>query len=93
MTRPFRHLYSLAVVLALTLGTAWAADETMRVMTPRDLARVQSMSAAKISPDGSLIAAVRSVPRELFEEEERQMRVLIYEIGVGEVQPARDLAG
>jgi len=70
MTRPFHHLYSLAVVLALTLGTAWAADETMRVMTPRDLARVQRMSAAKISPDGSHIAAVRSVPRKLFDEDD-----------------------
>jgi dipeptidyl aminopeptidase/acylaminoacyl peptidase len=39
-------------------------------MTPRDLAETQSMSDAVISPDGSLIAAVRSIPRRLFEEED-----------------------
>ncbi len=70
MTRPFHHLFSLAIVLALTSGSAWSADETMRAMTPRDLAQVQSMSSAKISPDGSLIAATRSVPRELFDEDD-----------------------
>ena len=51
MTRLFHHLYSLAFVLALTLGTAWAADETMRVMTPRDLARVQWVDHKPLQPE------------------------------------------
>ena len=56
MTFSHRLLISLVCVLILSFGVAWA-DETMRAMTPRDLARIQSMSSAKISPDGSLIAA------------------------------------
>jgi len=42
----------------------------LRDLTPLDLARIQTMSSAKISPDGATIAAVRTIPRELFEEDD-----------------------
>ena len=38
-------------------------------MTPKQIAEIQQISSASIAPDGSRIAAVRSVPRTLFEEE------------------------
>jgi len=81
MTFPHRLLISLVCVLALSFSVAWAA-ETMRGMTPRDLARIQSMSSAKISPDGSLIAAIRSVPRKLFDEDDGKNFAELYIIDV-----------
>lgn len=58
-------------VWAAAVGAADVADEAgKRPMTPLDLARIQSMTSAVISPDGSTIAAVRSVPRELFREDD-----------------------
>ncbi|MEN8163833.1 MAG: S9 family peptidase [Acidobacteriota bacterium] len=38
-------------------------------MTPKQVAELQQISSAAIAPDASRIAAVRSVPRTLFEEE------------------------
>jgi dipeptidyl aminopeptidase/acylaminoacyl peptidase len=38
-------------------------------MTPRQVAELQMMTAAAISPDGSKVAVLREVPRALFEEE------------------------
>ncbi len=64
-----RPLVSLACCLGLAHGAAAVADEP-RSMTPRDLAQIQSMTGAKISPDGLLIAAVRSVPRTLFDDDD-----------------------
>ena len=57
-----RTLITLAGIVGLVFSAFVGADEP-RAMTPRDLAQIQSMNSAKISPDGSLIAAVRSVPR------------------------------
>jgi dipeptidyl aminopeptidase/acylaminoacyl peptidase len=54
----------LALVLLLLATTSIAADG----MTPRQVAELQQMSAAEISPDGSLIAVLRRVPRSLFED-------------------------
>jgi len=81
MTFSHRLLISLVCVLIVSFGVAWA-DETMRPMTPRDLARIQSMSSAKISPDGSHIAAIRSVPRELFDEDDGRNWAELYIIDV-----------
>ena len=64
-----RHFFVLMTALIAGLTSAPAAED-LREMTPVDLARVQSMTSAVVSPDGSMIAAVRSVPRELFEEED-----------------------
>jgi dipeptidyl aminopeptidase/acylaminoacyl peptidase len=54
----------LALILPLLAATSFAADG----MTPRQVAELQQMSAAEISPDGSLIAVLRRVPRSLFED-------------------------
>jgi dipeptidyl aminopeptidase/acylaminoacyl peptidase len=62
-----RCLFVVVCTLFLAVGSVRSNDEK-RAMTPRDLARIQSMKSAVISPDGALIAAVKSVPRELFEE-------------------------
>ncbi len=67
MTLTRHHLVLLLFVLTIGLGTTFAADD-QRPMTPLDLAQMQRMSSARISPDGSLIAAVRSVPRTLFDQ-------------------------
>ncbi len=77
-----RHYPVLLVcVLGIGLCTTVAADG-QRPMTPLDLARIQSMNSAKISPDGSLIAAVRSVPRTLFEQEDGPNWAELYVIDV-----------
>lgn len=61
---------SFLSAMVITASGVVSADDGLRQMTPLDLARIQSMESAVISPDGSLIAAVRSVPRELFEEDD-----------------------
>lgn len=81
MTFSRNHLVFLFCVLTLSSGSVFA-DDGQRPMTPLDLARVQSMSKAKISPDGSLIAAVRSVPRTLFDEEDGPNWTELYLIDV-----------
>lgn len=52
------------VCLGLATSLAFAAG-----MTPKQLTEIQSISSASIAPDGSRIAAVRSVPRALFKDE------------------------
>jgi len=69
MTFSRHHLVLLVCVLTIGLGTTIASDG-QRSMTPLDIARIQSMKSAVISPDGSTIAAVRSIPRKLFEEDD-----------------------
>jgi dipeptidyl aminopeptidase/acylaminoacyl peptidase len=59
----------LACVVVVGGAVSWA-DDGGRAMTPLDIARIQSMTSAVISPDGRSIAAVRSVPRILFLEED-----------------------
>lgn len=70
MTYWRRTAVILVAFLSMALGLAESAEDGKRPMTPRDLARIQHVSSAKISPDGRAIAAVRSVPRKLFEEED-----------------------
>ncbi len=65
----YRQLFLLFAISSMVIGSALAAEDK-RAMTPRDLARIQSMKTAVISPDGLTIAAVRSNPRELFEEKD-----------------------
>jgi dipeptidyl aminopeptidase/acylaminoacyl peptidase len=75
------HMVLLVCVLTIGLGTTFAG-EGQRPMTPLDLAQIQSMKAAKISPDGSFIAAIRSVPRTLFEQEDGPNWAELYVIDV-----------
>lgn len=69
MTLIHRSLSFFTVIVIMAFGAA-SAEDGLRPMTPLDLARIQSMESAMISPDGSIIAAVRSIPRELFEEDD-----------------------
>lgn len=69
MTFSRHHLVFLFCVFTIAVGSVFA-DDGLRPMTPLDLAQVQSIKSAKISPDGSLIAAVRSVPRTLFDQDD-----------------------
>ena len=81
MTFPRCALFCLVSLLTIIIG-AVVAEGDQRPMTPRDLALVQSMRSAKISPDGSLIAAVRSIPRELFDEDDGKNWAELYLIDV-----------
>jgi dipeptidyl aminopeptidase/acylaminoacyl peptidase len=58
-------------------------------MTPRQVSEIQSVSSAVISPDGTRIAAVRSVPRTLFEDDNGSAwsELLIVVPSSGEVIP------
>ncbi|MCU0304670.1 MAG: S9 family peptidase [Thermoanaerobaculales bacterium] len=67
MTMPRRLSLLLVLVFWAVQGAAESPDPR-RAMTPVDLARIQSITSAKISPDGATVAAVRTVPRELFDE-------------------------
>ncbi|MEE8551392.1 MAG: hypothetical protein V3T08_09095, partial [Gemmatimonadota bacterium] len=74
---PFRLVCSLALTYAV-LGAPAAAPALaqasqaggVRPMTPRDVARVRSVSEAAIHPDGSMIAYTLSVPREPGRDED-----------------------
>ena len=56
-----------SMILALSAATAAALETAAdkKVFTPNDMAKMQSVSAAEISPDGSRIAYTLSVPRNL----------------------------
>lgn len=82
MVFPRRSLVFLAILAAVAVGSASSASDDRRPMTPRDLAQIQSMTTAKISPDGSLIAAVRSVPRTLFDQQDGPNWAELYVIDV-----------
>jgi len=81
-------LVLLVCVLIIGLGTTFASED-LRPMTPLDIARIQSMKSAVISPDGSTIAAVRSIPRQLFEEDDGNAWEHLYLIDreTGEARP------
>jgi dipeptidyl aminopeptidase/acylaminoacyl peptidase len=57
------------VSIVVTAGLCPPAIGSTEGMTARQVAELQSMTAAEISPDGRLIAALRRVPRTLFEDE------------------------
>ena len=52
------------------LLVCFAALLPARVMTPKDVAALRSVVAAKVSPDGRFVAYVLVVPRKLFEEDD-----------------------
>jgi dipeptidyl aminopeptidase/acylaminoacyl peptidase len=62
-------------------------------MTPRQVAELQLMTAAAISPDGTKVAALRRVPRTLFEEESGSSWTELYLVDreTGESRPYRAL--
>jgi dipeptidyl aminopeptidase/acylaminoacyl peptidase len=61
------HLCILTTILALSGPAATGAENGL---TPRQLAGLRTMTDAELAPDGQRIAAVRSVPRALFDEDD-----------------------
>ncbi len=57
---------ALVFVVSLVLSVTPADSAGM---SPKQIAEIQQISSASMAPDGSRIAAIRSVPRELFEED------------------------
>lgn len=57
----------ISVLLVCTLLPAMAQD---RVMTPQDVAKMQSVGTADMSPNGDRVAYTVSVPRKLFQEKD-----------------------
>lgn len=81
------HLIAtLAAVLCLGLCSQSADGAGM---TPKQVAEIQQISSAVIAPDGSKIAAVRSVPRTLFDEENggNWAELLLVDPATGSVAP------
>ncbi len=66
-----RTLVALAVTAALFLSfRAVAAEGSRSGLTIEDVARLKNVSSAEISPDGSLVAYVLTVPRTPFKDED-----------------------
>lgn len=59
------------VAWAFLVGAASGAADELRDWTASDVVRLRRVTDAQISPDGSKIAYVLSVPRDLNEEEEK----------------------
>ena len=79
----------LAVVL-LTVTELWSIPVgAAEGMTARQVSELQAMTSVAISPDGSLIAATRSVSRTLFEDENGPARSELHVIdaATGTVRP------
>src|SRR6202162_3362348 len=66
MRLPRPGFVRLALLLLLAAWPLAAAD----TLSPFDVARLRSVSAVAISPDGSRIAYTLSVPRRTLEEED-----------------------
>ena len=50
----------------LIVCVSWLNAQTADLLTPRDVAKIQYVSSAKISPDGNWIAFTKVVPRDPF---------------------------
>ncbi|MCP4991208.1 MAG: S9 family peptidase [Colwellia sp.] len=61
---------ALAVSLGLLTSSVIAAEQSSNVITAENLATLQSVSQAQVSPSGEYIAYTRSVPREIYVEKD-----------------------
>jgi len=61
---------ALAISLGLLASSVVAAEQTSKVITAENLATLQSVSSAQVSPSGEYIAYTRSVPREIYVEKD-----------------------
>ena len=64
-----KQLNSIKKAIALTLGIA-SFSSFADIISPEQLATLQQVSQAQVSPDGESIAFTRSVPRELYVEKD-----------------------
>ncbi len=74
-----------ATIVILASGVTAAAGG----MTPKQLAELRSMTSIEVSPDGTRVAAVRSVPRALFDEANGApwAELLVIDLADGAVDP------
>ena len=63
----FHHAFLVPFLLAVC---ASAPGQGQEIFTPKHLAKLRSVSEAKISPDGTQVAYVLSVPRKLLKEKD-----------------------
>ncbi len=61
---------ALAISLGLLTCSVATAEQTSKVITAENLATLQSVSQAQVSPSGEYIAYTRSVPREIYVEKD-----------------------
>ena len=78
-----------SAIAALVISFAGFAHPADLGMTPKQLARLRTMIEAQISPDGERIAAVRSVPRTLFDQDNGPSwaELHVIETATGAVKP------
>jgi len=65
-----KQINILKRAIALTFGLVSVNTFASNVITPEELATLQSVSSAQVSPNGESIAFTRSVPRELYVEKD-----------------------
>ncbi len=78
------------LLMATTPMTASAADPGM---TPHDIARLQSVTEAVLSPDGNHIAYVVEVPRRPMEDEDGKAWLELYVVAVDGGRPSAYVTG
>jgi len=61
---------ALAISLGLLTCSVATAEQSSKVITAENLATLQSVSQAQVSPSGEYIAYTRSVPREIYVEKD-----------------------
>jgi dipeptidyl aminopeptidase/acylaminoacyl peptidase len=78
----------VAITLAL-LAVLSSADAAPAPMTPRQVAELQAMSAAVISPNGLHVAATRTVPRQLFSDKDgpAYAELIVIDLPSGTIRP------
>ena len=93
---PFRHLFTASLALALfAVRLASAQTPPTDTLTPRDVAALRAVDSPKISPDGSKIAYILSVPRnpfatepdEKFEDGGAYAELHVYDLAAGASRP------
>ena len=85
-----RNRFRASLTMALALGLTFAASNVQaRGMTPFDVAKIQSVRSAAISPDGSHVAYTLSVPREPMVDDNgpNWVELHVYDVEAGESRP------
>jgi len=71
MKSKVNHLkQALALGLGLLSSAVYADSQAAKVITAENLATLQSVSQAQVSPSGEFVAYTRSVPREIYVEKD-----------------------
>ncbi len=65
-----RSLFSFTVVIAAIVGMLAPSTQANENFTPQHVAKIKSVTSAKVSPDGQLVAYLLSVPRKLNQDKD-----------------------